>query len=435
MLGFVISLQVSALDQISNSDSLPLPADISQVHFYLITVDVGSQVWDNFGHTALRVVDESNDTDTVFNWGLFDMSGGAAGFSFNFFKGIMNYQLGTSSPQREFGSYRQQRRSVWQDKINLSNLQKEILYKRLMWNLRPENVVYPYHYFFDNCTTRVRDYLDEAVMGAISAASMDITHNTFRDQVKSHYESLGLIQFSLDVLMNSNIDRRITQWEEMFLPLSLRSQLMGLPSVVFVGGERQNLLSDSTLIMEFTTPTDQVDPYYVASGLILVPVLFLLLMLRRFPASYFTTHSRINLRMPELSFRVMGILGLIVFLFSGVFGFLMLGGWFFSGHLDLYSNMNLLLFWPTDLLGLAISFQWLIRAKPWPLTHNTAPFVNYYWLARIVSIIAYGVIGGFGLSAQVLDSLLLYVVPGLFLFIVLVWIVGFEQAKSKNVFF
>jgi hypothetical protein len=234
--------------------------------------------------------------------------------------------------------------------------------------------------------------------------------------------------------MNSDLDRHITQWEEMFLPMSLRNRLMNMPSDVAIGGERQRLLSDSTLVMEFASPASQTDPYYAASLIMLVPVLLLFLLLRKVSMSYFATHSKITLKVPGLSFRVLGLLGLVVSLFSGVYGCLMLGGWFFSGHTDLYHNVNLLLFWPTDLLGLMVSLRWLALAKPWPLTHNSTPFLNYYLLARIFSISAYAVVAGFSLSAQQLSSVLMYLVPGLFFFTVLVWMVGFEEAKPKNMF-
>jgi len=185
--------RTAALEAIESQDQYALPADMSGVHFYLITVDVGDMVWDNFGHTALRVFDENSNTDVVFNWGVFRIDGGPVSFSYNFFKGIMNYELGTQSPNQEFAMYRAQERSVWQDKINLTNPQKEILYRRLLWNLQAENRVYPYQYFFDNCTTRVRDYLDEALGGRIANMNDGVTDSTFRDQVRSHYESVGLI--------------------------------------------------------------------------------------------------------------------------------------------------------------------------------------------------------------------------------------------------
>ena len=358
LLSLAATSSASALEQVNDVGDELIPSDLSRVHFYLLTMDVGNQVYDNFGHTALRVVDENNNTDTVYNWGLFDMSGGVVGFSFNFFKGIMNYQLGLSSPQNEFANYRQQQRTVWQDRINLNNRQKEILYKRLVWNTRSENIVYPYNYFFDNCTTRVRDYLDEALSGVIAASSSQLTSNTFRDLVGNHYESIALVEFSLDVLMNSNIDRPVSEWEEMFLPLSLRNRLMNISSDVALDGERQNLLSESTVIMEFAAPEKQRDPFLIALIAMLAPLLILFLLVRRVSMSYLAAHSRISLLSPGLSYRLLGLLGLVLCLFSGIFGVLMLGGWFFSGHVDLYNNVNLLLFWPTDLFGLAVALRW-----------------------------------------------------------------------------
>ena len=341
--------------------------DLNRIHFYLITIDVGNKVADNFGHTALRVIDEANNSDTVFNWGLFDISGGVVSFSYNFFKGIMNYRLGTATPAQEFAQYEGQRRTVWQDKINLNNQQKEILYRRLLWNIEPENVVYPYHYFFDNCTTRVRDYLDEALSGKIANSNIGVTGNSFRDQVQSHYQSIGFISFSLDILMNSNIDRQVSAWEELFLPLSLRLAMLDLVSDVAINGQRQKLLTDTEVVMAFPTPPAQADPYRLAAMVLLGPTLLLYLLLKKIPMSFFATHSRIGLKVPGFSFRVLGILGLLTGLFSGIYGLLMLGSWFVSDHLDLHHNVNLLLFWPTDLFVIVVSLRWLFLCKPWPI--------------------------------------------------------------------
>ncbi len=434
LLFAIVDLSSSvALEAVEGVGDTSLPEDLSRVHFYLITVDVGNSVWDNFGHTALRVVDDNNDTDLIYNWGLFDTSAGLVRFSIDFFRGIMNYQLGTGSPGAEFGMYRQQQRTVWQDTINLNNRQKAILYKRLVWNVRPENVVYPYHYFFDNCTTRVRDYLDEALMGKIHEATDNVpTDNTFRDLVKLHYRSTSLIEFSLDLLMNANIDRQVTQWEEMFLPLSLRARLMKLTSDVAIAGARQPLLTDSTVVAEFPRPRSGFNPYYCAGTFLLVPVLLLFFMLRKVSMSYFATHSRMTLKSPGFSFRLLGLVGLAVSLLSGVYGCLMLGGWFFSEHVDLYTNVNLLLCWPTDLLGVLVAGRWFILARPWPLTHNSAPFINYYMLLRLVSVVVYAAIAGFNVTAQSVLPLVMTVAPGMFLLMMLVWTVGFEPARSKN---
>lgn len=424
-----------SLPLIDNPEQYQLPADMSRVNFYLITVDVGDSVWDNFGHTALRMYDENSNVDTVFNWGYFNLNGGVVGFSYNFFKGIMNYSLVNSTPAFEFAQYRRQERSVWQDKINLTNPQKEILYRRLMWNLEPENIVYPYQYFFDNCTTKIRDYINEAVGGVILSSFDSPTQFTFRDQVRSHYASVALIDFSLDILMNSNIDRPMTEWEKLFLPLSFRDRLRQLPSDVAENGEKLELLSAPQTVMEFPPPRVQTEGYRAASIILLAPVLFLFLMLKKIPMSYFATHSRLGLKVEGLNFRLLGLLGLLTAIFSGVYGLLMLGSWFVSDHLDLHHNLNLLLFWPTDLFGILVALRWFLLCKPWPTDHNSSPFINYYIIAHVVGMLIYAAVAVFGLSAQHLSDVLTYVVPGFFLFTVLVWLVGFEPARPKTMFF
>ncbi|MDD9890585.1 MAG: DUF4105 domain-containing protein [Gammaproteobacteria bacterium] len=412
-----------------------VPADMSNVHFYLITVDVGDSVWDNFGHTALRVRDESNNTDTVFNWGYFSFGDGVVAFSWNFFKGIMNYSLVTNSPRQEFAMYRAQERTVWQDRINLTNPQKARLYRRLLWNLEPANVQYPYQYFFDNCTTKVRDYLDEALVGSISQQYTGDTAVTFREQVQAHYESVGLVGFSLEILMNSNIDRNMTEWEDMFLPLKLRERLMGVRSDVAENGEQLMLLSDPQIFDSYPPPTADSNPYQIASLVLVAPVLFLGLMLKRIPQSYFATHSRIGFKAAGINFRILGLLGLLTAVFSGVYGILMLGSWFVSDHVDTHHNINLLLFWPTDILGVVVSLRWLLLCKPWPMTHNSAPFINYYLMAHVAGMILYGFIAFFELVTQSIGNIALYVVPGFLLFTLMIWLVGFEPAKPKNMFF
>jgi len=431
MLAFNPSLNA----QEPNLAEYEVPADMSGVHFYLITVDVGDSVWDNFGHTALRVFDESNNTDTVFNWGYFSLSGGPLSFSWNFFKGIMNYNLATSPTSEEFSNYRFQERTVWQDRINLTNPQKEQLYRRLMWNLEPANVEYAYQYFFDNCTTRVRDYLDEALSGRVSRQYVNETDATFRDQVQAHYESVGLIAFSLDILMNSNIDRKMTEWEDMFLPLQFRERLLQVRSDVAENGELLMLLSDPQVIIEYPSPTADSNPYQLASLFLVSLVLLMMLMLKRIPQSHYATHSRIGFRAAGINFRILGLLGLVTAVFSGIYGILMLGSWFVSDHIDTHHNVNLLLFWPTDLLAVLVALRWLFLCKPWPMTSNSAPFINYYILAHVLAMMLYTVLAFFGLVAQSITNVALYVVPGVFLFTLLIWLVGFEPARPKNMFF
>jgi len=410
--------QVNSSPPPIDGPAILVPTDFDQVRFYLITVDVGDSVWDNFGHTALRLVDDSTNTDLVFNWGLFDASIGTVRFAANFARGIMDYQLGVTPPGWELGRYQQEARTVWQDQLVLSNTQKQRLYERLAWNIRDENLVYEYDYFFDNCTTRVRDYLDEALGGLLSEQNRALTRSTFRDEVQAHYASRPLISFSLDVLMNERIDRRMTQWEQMFLPLELREQL-----------DRAGLLTDQQVLMEFPSPEAGVDPYQMA-GLLVIPGLLLLLCLRSASIASFSSQPGLSLRMPALSYRLLGLLGLVIALFSGVYGLIMSLGWLFSSHQDIHGNLNLLLFWPTDLFGVVVALRWLLTGRAWPVGSGRHQWVMTYFTIHIMAALVYLVIAIFGLSDQRVSDLLLFVLPVLAVFTVLVMTAGLSRVRS-----
>lgn len=394
------------------------PSDFDQVTFYLITVDVGDHVWDNFGHTALRMVDETTNTDLVFNWGLFDASIGYVRFAANFARGIMDYQLGVTPPGWELGRYQQEARTVWQDELVLSNAQKRRLYERLAWNIREENLVYDYDYFFDNCTTRVRDYLDEALGGSLSEQSRALTQSTFRDEVRSHYASLPVISLSLDVLMNERIDRRMTQWERMFLPWVLRAQL-----------DKAGLLTDQQVLMEFPSPEPGVNPYHLVA-LLMIPGLLLLLCLKPASIAAFSSQPGLSLRMPALTYRLLGLMGLIIALFSGIYGLIMSLGWLFSSHQDIHGNLNLLLFWPTDLLGVVVALRWLLTGRAWNVSSGRHQWVMTYFIIHVMAALVYLVIAVFGLSGQRVGSLLLYVLPVLAVFTALTLSAGMNRVRS-----
>ena len=152
-----------------------------EIDFYLHTVEVGNLVFNNFGHTAIRLVDKRNGDDFVFNWGIFDFSHPVS-FSYKFFKGVLIYKLGAYPTRFAHRIYKWEQRTVWEDKLNLTPDQKKILYERISWHLKPENISYPYQYFFDNCSTRPRDFIDEALNGSVKALTENqSTHQTFRD--------------------------------------------------------------------------------------------------------------------------------------------------------------------------------------------------------------------------------------------------------------
>ncbi len=417
---------------IGGPEDHPAHPDPDRLHFHLITVAPGDRVWDNFGHTALRVRDELAGVDLVYNWGVFDFRDGLAPMAWDFFRGETLYRMAAGPPGREFAAYRAQRRSVRQDRINLTAAQKTALHRRLQWNREPENLAYAYHHFFDNCTTRVRDYLDEALGGRLERAGGGLAPHAYRGHIREHYRSAAPVFLFLDLMLNGNVDRPVSEWEEMYLPARLRERLAATPSDVTADGETLMLLSEPELVAEFPAPPRDPDPWRTAMILLLLPGLALALALRRPPADRFGAPARFRLRAPALSVRALGLLALAPAAGGGLLGALMLGGWLVSANPDLHRNLNLLLFWPTDLLGAAPALHWLLRGRPWRMSRRGGPWIRRYLLAHALAMLAYGGIAASGLAAQSIAAPAVHALPGLLLLTGLMWLAGFEPERSAG---
>ena len=99
---------------------------MDKVEIYLHTVNIGNKIYDNFGHTAIRVVDKRTYTDLVYNWGMFDF-GNPLSFSLDFYRGDLNYKLGVYSMDTALRVYQSDTRSVWEDRLILTPIRKNRL--------------------------------------------------------------------------------------------------------------------------------------------------------------------------------------------------------------------------------------------------------------------------------------------------------------------
>ena len=223
---------VAILSLISEATSARPKFDPSpNAEVYIITVELGEEVYTRYGHTVLQIVDPDNNRNHNFNWGIFDYQDPVA-FGWVFFKGILTYKLGDQNYRWMFNHYQRNKRTMIRNKLNLTEKQKAELFEIISTNLRPENLTYSYQYFFNNCSTIIRDYLDKVLKGRICKTFCDQrTTKTFRDYVRGNLNYPPVIVFALDIFMNSDIDKPLTKWQEMFYPLKLKQYLAELLSV------------------------------------------------------------------------------------------------------------------------------------------------------------------------------------------------------------
>ena len=134
---------------------------VQDTTIYLITCSPGTETYSIYGHSAIRVVISHLNSDTVYNWGVFDFN--TPHFFWKFAKGRLNYLLDTSEFQRFMPEYYYEKRSVFSQKINLESSEKRVLLSLIQVNRLPENRSYRYDFFYDDCSTRIRDMIEKAV--------------------------------------------------------------------------------------------------------------------------------------------------------------------------------------------------------------------------------------------------------------------------------
>ena len=199
---------------------LLLPPDSNAQEAWLVTYGPGAEVWERFGHNALWLVDDEQGLDHTFSFGYFEMD--RAGFYFDFARGIMRYFGSASNSTREFEFYRGRDRSITAQKLDLTPAQVGWLHRLLNEAIFPVPQYYDYDYYFANCSTWLRDLIDEVTGGELQEfmtqqpANQNFREHTSRLNVQRPWLHTGLM-----LLLGPEIDHERSAWEEAFLPEAL----------------------------------------------------------------------------------------------------------------------------------------------------------------------------------------------------------------------
>ena len=191
---------------------------------WLVTYGPGEVYWQRFGHNAIWIREPARGLDHVFNFGFFDFA--QQDFFLRFLQGRMLYFSAAQPAQQEFAAYIDENRSIRAQRLALSPEQTTWLTGYLLEEVRPENRDYLYDYYRNNCSTRVRDAIDRAIGGDLSAASQDVpAGQTWRDHTRRLSSSDFWLYLGLEIVLGARVDRPISRWDEMFIPEILADTL------------------------------------------------------------------------------------------------------------------------------------------------------------------------------------------------------------------
>lgn len=202
----------------------------------LVTMGIGALIWERHGHIALCVRWRDRRKDACYNYGVasFDKP---ASMGWGFVRGTQSFWVAKQLPAQMLAIYRYGDRTIWVQPLPLTAEQKQKVIAKLEFDILEPNKYYAYDHFHDNCTTRVRDVIDDATGGALRAMTEPTDGRTFRDLAREGFFGMRIPLLITDVAMGRSTDQVPSYWERMFLPQYLREAVhkkWGLePQVVY----------------------------------------------------------------------------------------------------------------------------------------------------------------------------------------------------------
>ena len=221
--GLWLLLLLCELNIFAQTRSLTLPTDTADTwQVSLITCGPGVEVYNQFGHTAIRMKNVSRNIDLIYNYGIFSFN--TPNFVLRFTLGKTDYLLGIQAYQDFVDWYAYCNRDVREQVLNLSIEEKNTLIGLLNENYKPQNRTYRYNFFYDNCATRPRDLIEKCLQSKLQYADDMTTTSTgqsFRSIVHEFTANNSWSQFGIDLCLGSEADKPISRRAMMFIPLYL----------------------------------------------------------------------------------------------------------------------------------------------------------------------------------------------------------------------
>ncbi|MFA5647681.1 MAG: DUF4105 domain-containing protein [Bacteroidales bacterium] len=297
----------------------------------LLTCSGGEELYSIFGHSAIRVHDPEYGIDWVFNYGVFDFND--PDFYPKFVRGKLNYILAVSSYKNFEIGYIFEERSIYEQVLNLSLNEKQMLLDSLSINYLPENRYYLYDFLFDNCATRIRNILVETTPRPLNFDYSTFDEGlSFRELLMPNLVDMPWAGLGINLLLGVSADRTALPWEYMFLPEHLMAAF-----------ENVSVANDSILAPLSQPPSVLLEGKTLSgSSLRQAPLMvFILLLLLSFYVTYVNLRkSKLNYWFDRFLFGIAGLLG-VVLAFQ----------WFGSDHTVMANNFNLIWAHPLHLVA------------------------------------------------------------------------------------
>ena len=345
----------------------------AEVKVSVLTCSPGDEAYALYGHTALRYRDTERDIDIVFNYGCFDFS--TPNFGWRFVLGETDYMVGCTAFKNFLPEYEFRGSGVVEQVIDLSDDEAQALLNVLLWNIKPENRTYRYRYLDNNCTTKVRDRLLEALAADCRVVYKDSvpTGKTYRDALNLPSMEHPWYTFGINLLLGAGVDEPLTDETAQFLPLDFMNALNGMSIIAPDGTERKIVAETNILLAENKQPSvrSNFTPFNASLLLLLATFIAMLCELRKHKTYW-------------------GVDALLM-LAQGLAGVLLLFMALFSEHPAVDVNWLIVLFNPLALVLLPLYIRGIRKHTPMKIAWVQVGIVVLFMFTAILGVQMYPV--------------------------------------------
>ncbi len=310
----------------------------------IVTAGPGEELYEKFGHAAIRIKDPVLNLDLIYNYGVFDFN--QPNFLLNFADGKMYYVLARYDFKYFLSSYKKDKRWLKQQVLNLNKIEKQQLFLYLENNARIENATYPYDPFFNNCATKLKDVTTLILKENVVLNSEKIKDkSTLRELMNKEITWNTWGNFGINLITGRILDQERNQLEYTYLPdylfKTIKNGKIKRDHKIINLVKREDVLLDFD---EISTNTSLFNPLAFFTLLALI-------------VSLITIKDIKNQKRTKW-------LDFIIFFLTGIVGLILTYFWFFSSHKTAPDNYNVLwAFLPNLIVAFivtkAIAKKWL----------------------------------------------------------------------------
>ncbi len=337
----------------------------------VLTCSPGDEIYSLFGHTGLRYKNDDKGLDLVFSYGYFDFA--SPNFIWRFILGETDYIVGAVPYGIFMNEYKERGGVVIEQVLEMTPEQEQQLFDIIAFNCRPENRKYRYNYFYNNCTTKIRDQISKVVEGISYVEDVDAGDITFRDVLRGLTSMHPWYSFGIDLLLGADVDKPATAEELQFIPGNYRIALEKAMVTVEEAKILPFVKEQSLLLIETengnVSAESRFTPFYVSVLLLLFTFIIMLCEVRTKKTFWF--------------------FDAILMTLQGVCGALLLFMALFSQHPAVDNNWVILFLNPLMLFVMPVYINRLRKHCSMSIAWVQVVFILLFFLSALFSLQVY----------------------------------------------